>query len=78
MTTVAAPWRDFINVAYAEVNETMSSGVRLLPGMPPIVPRIPDTDVTSAMAAKVGNAGNRMEVLFSGLSRWTFSLFADA
>ncbi len=37
----------FINLAYAAVNFTISSGLSPSPGTPPIVPLIPEIDLTS-------------------------------
>src|SRR5687768_7043567 len=36
-----------IHKPYADTNDTISIGVRLSPGFPPIVPRIPLTDLMS-------------------------------
>ena len=40
---------------YAYVNLTMSTGVRLSPQGPPMVPRMPDMDLISVMNAKILN-----------------------
>ena len=39
----------FMNVAYAVVNLTMLSGLRVSPVGPPIVPRIPEIDLISVI-----------------------------
>ena len=39
----------FMNVAYAVVNFTMSSGFSVSPVRPPMVPRIPDMDFISVI-----------------------------
>jgi hypothetical protein len=39
--------------AYAVVNFTTSSGVRLSAGEPPIVPRMPDIDFMSVIVSKI-------------------------
>ena len=38
----------------AEVNFVISSGVKLLPGIPPIVPRIPEIDLISVIKMLFG------------------------
>ena len=38
-----------INVAYAEVNFTISRGLSVSPACPPIVPRIPEIDLISVI-----------------------------
>jgi hypothetical protein len=39
----------FKNVPYADANFTASTGVKLSPTAPPIVPRIPDIDFINVM-----------------------------
>ncbi|MPN04603.1 hypothetical protein SDC9_151846 [bioreactor metagenome] len=47
---LAFPVEFLINRAYADANFTMSTGVRLSPTRPPIVPLIPDMDLISVIA----------------------------
>ena len=42
-----------INVAYADVNFTISKGFRVSPGRPPIVPRIPDIDLINVIGSEI-------------------------
>ena len=42
-----------INVAKADVNDTISTGVRLSPAVPPIVPRMPDIDLINVKVKMV-------------------------
>jgi hypothetical protein len=48
MTILVVPRSFFIQVPYAAANFTTSSGVRLSPDFPPMVPRIPEIDFIKA------------------------------
>src|SRR5882762_11514312 len=69
------PPRDFTQVPKAAANLTTSIGVRASPGLPPIVPRMPEIDLIRVTNKNLGHKGNFLSRIYE--VRNTIQYLAD-